>query len=169
MQNCARGIVKTGRAVIWTVPITGFCVLQEYVRWKRQQITTVLAGKIVRPRINIATDDLDPLKQANAISPNVVHSLDAAALMLTVSQAAAEGVEAFAMIHDSYGTLPADCGVLARCCRQSFVRLYTMQDVVHSLHQQFAAQHQDPTKCPEPPAKGSLDVNGVLASDYFFA
>jgi len=169
MQNCARGIVKTGRKVEWTVPVTGFRVLQEYVRWKRQQITTVLAGKIVRPRINIATDDLDPLKQANAISPNIVHSLDAAALMLTVSQAAAEGVEAFAMIHDSYGTLPADCGVLARCCRQSFVRLYTMQDVVASLHQQFAAQYTDPTKCPEPPAKGDLDVNGVLASDYFFA
>jgi len=169
MQSCARGIVKTGHRVEWTVPVTGFRVRQEYVRWKRQQITTVLAGKIVRPRINIATDDLDPLKQANAISPNIVHSLDAAALMLTVSQAAAEGVEAFAMIHDSYGTLPTDCGVLARCCRQSFVRLYTMQDVVSSLHQQFADQHADPLKCPEPPAKGKLDVNGVLASDYFFA
>lgn len=169
MQRCARGIVKTGRAVEWTVPVTGFRVRQEYVKWKRQQIQTVLAGNLVWPRLNIPTIDLDPIKQANAISPNVVHSLDAAALMLTVSQAAAEGVEAFAMIHDSYGATPADCGVLARCCRQSFVRLYTMQDVVWSLYQQFAAQHEDPLKCPEPPSKGSLDVNGVLASDYFFA
>src|ERR1043166_1330389 len=124
---------------------------------------------MVQPRLNIATTKLDVRKQSNAIAPNVVHSLDAAALMLTVSQAAAQGVEAFAMVHDSYGTLPADCSVLASCCRQSFVRLYTMQDVVWSLYQQFAAQHADPTECPEPPAKGTLDVNAVLASDYFFA
>jgi DNA-directed RNA polymerase len=169
MQNCARGIVTAEKHVEWTVPVTGFRVRQEYIQWKVQQIRTVLAGRIVRPRVHIATDAIDPVKQANAISPNVVHSLDAAALMLTVSQAAAEGVEAFAMVHDSYGTLAADCEVLARCCRQSFVRLYTMQDVVWSLYQQFAAQYEDPTKCPEPPAKGEMDVNGVLASEYFFA
>lgn len=169
MKKCARGIVKTGRAVEWVVPITGFRVKQEYIKWKRQQIKTVLAGNCVWPRLNIPTTDLDPIRQANGISPNVVHSLDAAALMLTVTQAAAEGVEAFAMIHDSYGATPADCSILARCCRQSFVRLYTTHDVVASLYQQFASQHEDPTKCPEPPLKGSLDVNGVLTSDYFFA
>jgi DNA-directed RNA polymerase len=169
MQECARGVVVTGNPVEWTVPVTGFRVRQQYIEWRSQRIKTIFAGKMVQPRLNIATTKLDVRKQSNAIAPNVVHSLDAAALMLTVSQAAAQGVEAFAMVHDSYGTLPADCSVLASCCRQSFVRLYTMQDVVWSLYQQFAAQHADPTECPEPPAKGTLDVNAVLASDYFFA
>lgn len=169
MQDAARGIVAGKKAVEWVVPGTGFLVRQEYVKWKRHMVRTILAGSVVYPRVYTATDDLDPTKQANAISPNVVHSLDAAALMLTVSQAAADGVEAFAMVHDSYGSLPADCSVVARSCRQSFVRLYSSADVIDSLHKQFLAQYTDPDKCPSPPAKGSLDVNGVLRSDYFFA
>lgn len=169
MQKCARGIVKGGRTVEWTVPVTGFRVRQEYVEWRMAQVRTILAGKTVRPVVYLATDKLDPIKQVNAIAPNVVHSLDAAALMLTVSQAAAEGVETFAMVHDSYGSVPTDCALLARCCRQSFIRLYTMQDVVTTLYDQFAHQHADPTQCPEPPEKGDMDLNAVIASDYFFA
>lgn len=167
-QNAARGIVAN-KLVEWTVPVTNFHVRQEYVEWHRKRVFTILAGKILHSRLNTPSTKLDVRKQTNAVSPNVIHSLDAAALMLTVSQGAAEGVEAFAMVHDSYGTLPADCSVLVRCCRQSFVRLYTMQDVVSSLHQQFVAQYADPTECPEAPTKGTLDVNAVLASDYFFA
>jgi DNA-directed RNA polymerase len=169
MQECARGVVVTGKPVEWIVPVTGFKVRQDYCQWKKRRLQTVLAGKIVRSKINDAPQGLDKVKQSNAVAPNIVHSLDAAALMLTVTQASAEGVEAFAMVHDSYGALAADCGVLARCCRQSFVRLYTSEDITASLFDQFQAQFVDKEKCPPPPIKGSLDVNGVLASDYFFS
>lgn len=169
MQQCARGVVVTGKPVEWIVPLTGFRVRQDYCQWKRHRLKTILAGKIVRTWINDKPQGLDKVKQSNAVAPNIVHSLDAAALMLTVTQAAAEGVEAFAMVHDSYGALAADCGVLARCCRQSFVRLYTTNDIIASLFDQFSAQFEKPEECPVPPLKGNLDVNGVLASDYFFS
>jgi DNA-directed RNA polymerase len=170
MQKAAREIVsEKGKPVIWSAPATNFPVCQEYFVVSSKQIVTMLAGKVMRPRVYEATDTIAIHKQVNAVAPNVVHSLDAAALMLTVTQAAANGLEAFGMIHDSYATVPGDCAVLAQITRQSFVRLYQSHDVIGTLYQQFMAQMEDPAKCPPPPKLGNLDVSAVLASDYFFA
>lgn len=168
MQRATRGIAKRGQPVSWRVPGTGFPVQQDYYHTTKQQVTTILAGHTVRPAVWHETDKVNGRKQSNAIAPNFIHSLDAAALMLTVELAAMEGIEQFAMVHDSYGTLPTDCSLLARCCRQAFAKLYMQQDVVGLLHGQLAAQWEHPEKCPAPPAKGTLDVSQVLGSTYFF-
>lgn len=169
LQKCAREVVKSGKPIEWTVPATGFRVRQDYYVFDTsKQVETILAGKIVKPRVYVATEEVRVHKQVNAISPNVVHSLDAAALMLTVTQSQAEGIEHFAAVHDSYGTLATDMTLLSRCTRQSFVRLYTAQDVVADLARQFQEQAPDASKIPEPPQAGNLDLGLVLASDYFF-
>jgi DNA-directed RNA polymerase len=169
MQKSARAIASgTGKPVEWTVPITGFRVKQEYFVINRKQIKTMLAGRIIQPSVYEPTDVVDSNKQASAISPNFVHSLDAAALMLTVQMAGDEGLTHFACVHDSYGTLPSDCPVLARCTRQAFYRLHS-EDIVASLHNQLLAQKAEDTEIDAPPARGSLDLGGVLASEYFFS
>lgn len=168
MQKASRGITKQNQCVEWTVPVTGFRVRQTYSVMKRKRVRTILAGSAAFPSVWHATEKVDARKQANGIAPNFVHSMDAAVLMLTVAQAAAEGVDSFAMIHDSYGTVPADCATLASCCRRAFARLYTGQDVIQGLHSQLSSQWKKPEDCPAPPAKGSLDVSGVIASPYFF-
>ena len=84
--------------------------------------------------------------------------------MLAITAAAAEGVESFAVVHDSYGTLAADCAVLVRNAKQSFARLYTTNDMLGSFYTQFRAQGGD--AIPDPPTKGTLDVNGVLHVVY---
>jgi DNA-directed RNA polymerase len=167
MQQCARIIAKQGKAVEWTVPGTGFPVKQEYFVQKVTQIDTVIAGRLIKPAVYTPTPAIELHKQANAIAPNVVHSLDAAALQLTVTQAMQEGVEHFAAIHDSYGCLAGDMGVVARATRRCFVSLYREQDVVQSLWKSF--QEQTTEELPEPPEPGSLDLAGVLGSDYFFS
>lgn len=169
MQKATRGITARNKQVEWTVPLTGFPVRQEYFVMERQKVNTILAGSVIYPRVYNATERINTRKQANAVAPNFIHSLDAAALMLTVTAAFAEGVESFSMIHDSYGTLAGDCSVLARCCRQSFVRLYQSQNVVQDLYEQLKGQWEKPTDCPEPPRKGQLDVSMVLGSTYFFS
>lgn len=170
MQKAAREIVAAkGKPVLWTVPATNFPVCQEYFVSNSKQIETILAGKVIQPRVYEKTDVVALHKQINAVAPNVVHSLDAAALMLTVTQAAANGVEAFGMVHDSYATVAGDAALLAQITRQCFVRLYNSHDVIGSLYQQFMAQMDDPAKCPPPPLAGNLDVSTVLVSDYFFA
>lgn len=169
MQEVSRGITRQNKSVRWTVPCTGFEVVQAYVQTRGQKVNTILAGAQFKPTVYHKTSKINGPKQANAIAPNLIHSLDAAALMLTVEAAAAEGIEHFAMVHDSYGTLPSDCDLLARCLRQSFAKLYCQQDVLADLYQQFAAQWETPEKCPAPPAKGTLDVSQVLGSTYFFS
>lgn len=169
MQSAARLVAKNGRCVQWQVPGTGFQVRQEYFKNKQKQIETILSGRMVRPSVFERTDKVESYKQANAVAPNFVHSLDAAALMLTVTQAASEGVESFGMVHDSYATLPADCSVLARATRQSFVRLYSDHNVIGEFYAQLLPQMSSPDDCPPPPTVGALDVASVLASDYFFS
>lgn len=174
-QECAKSLVAANRSPEWFIPATGFGVRQVYPEWKRQHIKTMFAGKIHDPRLRTATSTRDRRKHRDAISPNVIHSLDAAALMLTVSYAAAgRGVTSFATIHDGYAVLAADCALLGQAARQSFAALYGPQfldlhlDTLASLYDQLGAPRPSRPE-DESPARGSLDVNGVLASDYFFA
>lgn len=177
LQDSARTVVQaTGQCVEWTVPGTGFWVKQHYTRQKDTQVETMLLGKVYKPLVRQCTGKPHAVKQANAVSPNVVHSLDAAALMLTVKDAKMHGVTCFAMVHDSYGAPAGDCAILARSTRQCFVQLYTERDVVASLHQDFQRvlePHQEGRKkrveLPEVPALGDLDLSGIHASDFFFA
>jgi len=168
LQKVARAVAKTGKPLEWRVPSTGFPVKQEYFVMDKKQIQTILAGRLVQPVLYTATTEIEMYKQANAVAPNIVHSLDAAALMQTVKQAKDEGVESFAAVHDSYGTVPSDMAVLARSARMSFVKLYTTHNVIEELRTQFQQQAGEKA-LPAPPAHGALDVNAVLASEYFFA
>lgn len=169
MQKAVTEVVATGKPVEWVVPATGFPVQQRYFEHEKKTIRTILAGKVVQPTYYEPTTKIVPQKQRNAIAPNVVHSLDAAALMLTVHHAAQAGVSHFGMVHDSYGTLAGDVGTLAGITREAFISLYTEHDVVGSLYSQWVAQAKAPEKCPPPPPVGDLDLGVVRDSLYFFA
>ena len=119
---------------------------------------------------NIKT--LNTAKQRSAISPNYVHSLDAAALMNTVEACLARNVHAFAMIHDSYGTHAADSETLATTLRQVFLQMFG-GDVNHLA--QWAREVVAPVPLelqgdiPPLPPMGKLDVNEVAYATFFFA
>jgi DNA-directed RNA polymerase len=168
MTAAARGIAKRNRPVQWIVPASGFPVLQAYNIPKYGMVKTVLGGRAIYPAFKPPSDRIDTRKQAAAIAPNVVHSLDAAHLALTVVAAAAEGVSAFATVHDSFAAPAGSCETLARVLRESFVRLYTEADVLDSMHQQLRSQWLEPAACPPPPVKGALDMSKVQHSSYFF-
>lgn len=169
LQRVAAGVVRNGKCVEWVVPATGFLVVQEYFETTKKQIQTVLAGKLYQPVVREPTTTPDRVRQCNAIAPNLVHSLDAAALMMAVEMASVDGVECFAMVHDSYGTLPNDVPVLRDAARRAFFTLYTTHDVLAELAGQLREQFDNPEKFPEVPEKGELDLSEVLASEYFFS
>ncbi|WP_083467775.1 DNA-directed RNA polymerase [Methylobacterium tarhaniae] len=54
-------------------------------------------------RLNEQTPDLDAASQLRGIAPNFVHSLDAAALTLSLISAKVRGIAAFTSVHDAYG------------------------------------------------------------------
>ncbi|UOF81168.1 DNA directed RNA polymerase [Caudoviricetes sp.] len=168
LQKCAQQVVrKSSQGVRWTVPVTGFPVMQEYYHQEKRAISTILAGKVIKPRLYVSTGKPLALKQMNGVSPNVVHSLDAAALLMTVDRCVAAGLTSFAAIHDSYGTVPGDMATLARLTREAFCTLYA-HPVAADLHQQFQAQAPSAV-LPSPPSPGGLDLAEVRSSLYFFA
>ena len=168
LQSYAMQISSANSVVEWHVPVTGFHVRQEYYKRFERRVETTLAGRV---RISLAEDstDVKAHKQANAVAPNIVHSLDAAVLMLTVMESAHEGISHFRMIHDSFATVPADCAKLAEITRRVFVSFYTDNDIPKQLAVQLNTQLPEGAEIPAMPQYGTLDLSEVLDSKYFFA
>lgn len=153
----------------WTTP-SGFPVVQGYRQFKDRRVKTIMGDAFVFLSFKEPTDKLDKGKQALAISPNFVHSMDASAMMETVRLCRANDVQSFAMIHDSYGTVAADTETMAMSLRMAFVDMYRT-DVLQQFLVTVAADLPPEVveKLPPVPPKGSLDLDQVLASPFFFS
>ncbi len=168
MQGAAKAVVNaTEKPISWMIPLTGFTVRQDYFVPSRRQVKTILAGKCFKPSVYRATDQVLKRKQVNAISPNFVHSLDAAALAMAVGLSTASGVSSVSAVHDSFSTVAGDMTLLALSTRQAFMILHE-DNPMASLHAQLVLAA--PTaKVPAPPALGGLDLSQMLFSEYLFA
>lgn len=169
LQAVARVVSKSGQSIIWTTP-SGFIAHQGYWDRQRHDIKTVLHGSIVKLKVDGDPIKIDSRKQATGISPNFVHSMDAAAMFLTMNLLAQYGVVDFAMIHDSYGTHAANTEAMSQAIRQAFVNMYQVDvlnrfrdEVIAALPPELASQVP-----PVPPA-GALVLAQVLSAEFFFA
>jgi DNA-directed RNA polymerase, mitochondrial len=159
-----------GLPVRWTTP-DGFLVVQNYKEQNVHRIDTIIFGSRIRANVSSDSAMVDRRKQASGFSPNFVHSLDATHLRLTVRAAAAEGITAFALVHDSFGTHAADTGRFFAILRETMVGMYRGRDVMQNLYEEIKGQlpSENKHKLPEPPALGSLDIEAVVESDFAFA
>ncbi|MBU3613158.1 DNA-directed RNA polymerase [Polynucleobacter sp. MG-27-Goln-C1] len=158
------------QAITWTTP-AGFTVEQSYKSMKDLQVETAINGKI-RLYLKEPIDKLDLRKQTSAISPNWVHSLDSSHLMMTVCEAVEQGIDSFAMIHDSFGTYAADTDKLFEIVRDTFVDMYEKHDVLDMFKKGVAASIDDETlqeELPDDLVRGDLDLEDVKYSMYCFA
>ncbi|MGS8305965.1 DNA-directed RNA polymerase, partial [Salmonella enterica] len=159
--------------VHWVTP-DGFPVWQEYRKPVQTRLNLMFLGQIrLQPTVNTNKDSgIDARKQESGIAPNFVHSMDGSHLRMTVVRSyEVYGVESFALIHDSFGTIPADAGNLFKAVRETMVNTYEENDVLADFRDQFADQlHESQLdKMPEMPAKGALDLQEILKSDFAFA
>ncbi len=168
LQKIARLLAKEDLPVAWTAP-SGFPVFQRYSKRDCLGVVFGVANRKVELWIARDTEHLDRKRQERGISPNFVHSLDASALVFTVTSALASGVSTFAMIHDSYATHACDTEVLAQCCRIAFVEHVYAKDVLGDFTKEVIQMLPDDAELPEVPASGSLDIKAVLDSPFFFA
>ena len=166
LQEVARTVSKHNLPIHWTTP-SGFVVRQEYKKATHRTIKTRFQGGLVYLPLYKETDKIDGKKQASAIAPNFVHSLDASALMYTLQAAKLQDVNSFSMVHDSFATHAADTEILANTIRASFVTMYECFDVLNNFREEVQAQC--PEELPPMPECGNLDIRQVLQSDYFFA
>lgn len=183
--------IENDLAIQWTAP-SGFHVVQQnWAKVPYQIGKTLMGGGKYRPTYEVrATDEeatalkYNTRKQRDGIAPNFIHSLDAAHLMLTTCAAVDEDVTHFAMIHDSFGTHAADAEKLARITREQFVKMYTpletendflnndiLLDFVTSLLIQVRGETamKKTLDATLRKARGTLDLQGVIKSKYFFS
>mgnify|MGYP003132054677 CR=1 FL=1 len=141
----------------WTTP-SGFVVYQKMMKPDITRMELQLLGKV--KQVNVATGDSDVVnvpKHKAATSPNLIHSLDASLLHLSVLRFDAP----IALIHDSVLCRATDMGLLSTIVRETYMHLFAENDYLKDFASQIGAE-------TEPPIIGDLEPSSVIESTYFF-
>jgi DNA-directed RNA polymerase len=163
-QDCAVALADHERPLEWVTP-AGLKVRQQYNQLAQTRVKTLYGEVIVFDED--PAQGLQRRKQAQSSAPNVVHSFDAAHLAKTVLAASRQGIHHFSLIHDSYGTHAANVETLGRVIREEFVSMYS-QDRLAEFDANLRATNPG-IDLPAPPARGTLNLQEVLKSPYFFS
>jgi len=154
----------------WTVPLTNFPVVQHYTEGTVKKVW-VQYGPPEGPKestehyhntlqLHVSFDEL-PIpcfkKQSSGASPNIIHSLDAAHLMLVVDRCPFS----VTTVHDSFGALLGDMSELFVIIRETFVELHS-QEPLKSIMKDIKGDINEVEM-------GTLDINLVLQSEYAFS
>ena len=170
LQDIARIVSRLQLPIHWVTPV-GFPVYQSYPEMKSKRVKAMLMGEVIKPRINTEKDTTDKLRMSNGVAPNLVHSVDSAAMIETVNVAMDNGIINFCNVHDSFGTTAADVEVLNTSLREAFINMFTENDILENFRndvlRQLPEKYHD--KLPEVPQKGNLDINELRKSKFFFA
>lgn len=171
LQKVAELICCDNHIVTWTTP-NGLPVQQNYMIMEQEVVKLRFNNARVRFYTQTAKEgEVDTRKQAQGISPNFIHSMDAAHLQRVVNSEFAKGNRNFMMIHDSFGTDAAHAGSLFQTIREEFVNLYKDQNHLENfLHQvSYLINEEDMNKIPNLPRFGKLELEEVKKSDFCFA
>jgi DNA-directed RNA polymerase len=164
LKEVAKIISDTGQPIQWTTP-SGFRARQSYKRVEWKEINTQYMHIRIRGRYLEVGNELDKRKQSSSISPNVVHSFDAAHMVATVNRMVNKGVQDFSMVHDSFAVHAGHVEELAKELRDTFIEQYS-GNFMEMFKKQLETTHK--VELPPVPAEGTLDLNLVKHSDYFF-
>jgi DNA-directed RNA polymerase len=79
-----------------------------------------------------AVAEVAPAKQATAMPPNFIHSLDATHMLMTAMQCQQDDIT-FASVHDSYWSHASSIDKLSENIREMFIELHS-RDIIGDLH-----------------------------------
>ena len=157
------GVTGYAARMTWVTP-DGFEVSHYREETKKSQIRTSFDGTVQLVDFE-GTGRLDPSDMGLAVAPNFVHSLDATHLRMTIIKALELGITDFGMVHDSFGVHASHMSrFLSEAVKPAFVELY-QTDVL----EEFADRYRGVIPVEPVPSKGSLDLEGVLRSEFFFS
>ena len=155
-DEVSKAIKRGAKELQWTTP-SGFVVSQRLMKKKTEMIDLKLLG---RCRLTVATGDekeVDKTRHKAATAPNLIHSLDASLLHLSVKRFN----EPIALIHDSVLCRATDMSLLSTIVRETYMHLFADNDYLNTFAQQIEAE-------TEPPIIGDLEPKSVIDSTYFF-
>jgi DNA-directed RNA polymerase len=149
--------IKAGKEFLeWTTP-SGFVVHQKL---NKKLLVTLQLQLLGRCKMNVAVDDSDEVDlnhHKNATAPNLIHSLDASLLHLSVLRFDAP----IALIHDSVLCRATDMSTLSSIVRETYMHLFAEHDYLRDFASHIGAE-------TEPPIVGDLEPESVIESTYFF-
>ena len=152
----AKAIKDGATHLEWETP-SGFLVVQRLMKKTMETVDLKLLG---RCRLTVATkdgDQVDKNRHKAATAPNLIHSLDASLLHLSVQRFDAP----IALIHDSVLTRATDMSLLATIVRETYMHLFAEHDYLTEFAQQIGAS-------TDPPIIDDLEPASVIDSTYFF-
>ena len=130
LQEVSSRVSKENLPVLWETP-TGFLVFQMYPETRSRRITTHIDNTLIKPQVREQIfSKADKRRSVNGASPNFIHSLDSAAMTLTICKCLDEGITDFSMVHDSYGVHASHVDTLFAKTREAFVEMYEQNDVL---------------------------------------
>jgi DNA-directed RNA polymerase len=149
--------IKAGKEYLrWTTP-SGFVVHQKL---NKKLLVTLQLQLLGRCEMKVAVDDsneVDLNHHKNATAPNLIHSLDASLLHLSVLRFDAP----IALIHDSVLCRATDMSTLSSIVRETYMHLFAEHDYLRDFASHIGAE-------TEPPIVGDLEPESVIESTYFF-
>ena len=156
-DEVAKAITRGVQELKWVTP-SGFVVTQHIMKKKVEILKLQLLG---RCEIRVATDDTDEVDRARhkaATAPNLIHSLDASLLHLSVTRFNSP----IALIHDSVLCRATDMSILSTLVRETYMDLFAKQDYLTEFAHQIGADTENL------PIIGDLEASTVIDSTYFF-
>lgn len=167
LQEAASVVAKENLPVSWTTP-DGLLVMQSYYKTKDKVVNLSFNKQRLQLKHKEQLKEPNGRKQASAIAPNVVHSCDATHMRMTINKMRDAGIQDFSMIHDSYGTHAANASKMSRMLREAFVEMYS-NGVLESFERDIRMQLSDGNFLRSIPEYGTLDLNLVMDSKFFFS
>jgi len=151
----ARAIRGGADEIKWTTP-SGFKVKQRLMKTSKSTIESQLMGRV---KISIAGAEkgVDLKHHKNATAPNLIHSLDASLLHLSVMSTNFP----IALIHDSVLCRATDMCKLSTLVRKTYMTLFAEHEPLNDFALAIGAEEQ-------PPIIGDLKPEAVIDSQYFF-
>lgn len=168
LQNLASYIVSELKkdTISWTTP-SGFPVyyenyVMEDIKWKSWISDMRIQHVGNEPRLVYGKKIPSPGGFAAGISPNFIHSMDAAHMALVIANWDGD----FAAIHDSFSTHATDVETLIELTKQVFISMYNQEDFYQCIAEMLLDNPQDFQYDYQ---LGTLDIEEIALSDHFFA
>ena len=147
-------------SITWSTP-SGFTALYEKYTTTDYPVKARLNGKYINHKLRQPTDKPDIQGFMCGISPNYIHSMDAAHMAIVIAGWDGD----FGAVHDSFSTHACDVDALLRRTKEVFIQMYDHPNYFSVIREQLTNNEDD----VDQPTLGDLDIGEIEDSDYFFA
>ena len=143
----------------WRTPAKFMVEFQATAIKKARVRNTIRGFRRVNHVVQIPIDRPDRRKFMTGISPNFIHSLDAAHMCLVIDR----WNGSFGGVHDSFSTHADDVDDLLQLTKEVFIEMYAHDDNYRGIADRILRTNPGITL-----DSGPLNINAVEESDYFF-